>query len=207
MTVSEIVLREAQGAGRRVRLTEGQHFLRLGQEVTDFAVVLSGCLRVFTSGENGREITLYHVSAGECCMINVLSLLGGTGCPATAVVEEDAEAIVVPGNVFRSWMDRRADIRTYVFGLMATRVASMMSLVEEIAFQRLDCRLAAYLLRRTASGSEVVATHDTIAAELGTAREVVSRLLKSFERQGVVQLARGSIKVASPEFLRELAGG
>jgi CRP/FNR family transcriptional regulator, anaerobic regulatory protein len=203
----EFLAREVRTRGRRVGLDSGQYFLHCGQEVADFAVLRSGLLRVFTQGDNGREITLYSVGPGECCLINVLCLIGGMRCPAAAVAEEPVEAVVFPGRTFLSWLEERADVRAYVFGLMASRVGSMMALVEEVAFQRLDCRLAGYLWQRAARGPEIATTHDAVAAELGTAREVVSRLLKSFERQGAVFLARGSITVTDPGYLQRLAGG
>jgi CRP/FNR family transcriptional regulator len=89
---------------------------------------------------------------------------------------------------------------------MAGRVTGMMALVEEVAFQRLDCRLAAYLLQRGAAGDRLNLTHEAVAADLGTAREVVSRLLKAFERQGAVQLSRGAITLQDRGVLEQLGG-
>ena len=98
-------------------------------------------------------------------------------------------------------------MRSFVFGITANRVGSMMALIEEVAFQRLDCRLAGYLVQRAANGATITTTHDAIAADLGTAREVVSRLLKSFERQNAVSLARGAVTVTDVAVLERLAGG
>jgi len=202
--VPEFIAQEMARAGRSVRLRSGQFFLRPGAEVDAFAIVQRGGLRVFTAGAGGREITLYGVERGQCCMINVLCLISGMKSPAYAVAEEDVEAAAFPRSLFLHWLDTRADVREFVFGIMAGRVASMMALVEEVAFQRLDCRLASYLLQKGESDPQINLTHEVIASDLGTAREVVSRLLKSFERQGLVELARGRISLTDPGNLRDL---
>ncbi|MEZ4388153.1 MAG: Crp/Fnr family transcriptional regulator [Candidatus Krumholzibacteriia bacterium] len=203
----DFLLDAASRGGQRVQLDAGRFFIHCGQDVDVFAVVLRGSLRVFVAGENGREITLYGVEPGECCMVNVLCLISGTASPAAAVVDEPVEAVLFPRKAFLEWLHQRADLREFVFGVMACRVTSMMALVEEVAFQRLDCRLAGYLCQRAGSGETIQTTHEAVAADLGTAREVVSRLLKSFERRGAVSLARGSITVREPGFLRDLALG
>jgi CRP/FNR family transcriptional regulator len=206
----EFLAREMRRGGRRVRLAAGREFFAAGQDVDVFAVLETGSLRVYTMGGNGREITLYCVEPGQCCMINVLCLIAGISSPATAVAEEPVEAVLFPRRVFLDWLARQEDLRAFVFGIVATRVGAMMALIEEIAFQRLDCRLAGYLHQRATrapAGDEITTTHDAIAADLGTAREVVSRLLKSFERQGAIKLGRGSIAVCKPEFLASLARG
>jgi CRP/FNR family transcriptional regulator, anaerobic regulatory protein len=199
--------REVRRAGRHVRLEAGEYFLQCGQQVEDFALLLDGRLRVFRTGANGRKITLYGVDPGECCLINVLCLLAGIRSLATAVAEEPSRAVLFPGSTFLSWLAQRADVRSYVFGMLASRYGSMMALVEEVVFERLECRLAGYLCARATAGGEIALTHDAIAADLGTAREVVSRLLKTFERQGAVALARGSVTVTNPSVLHDVTGG
>lgn len=201
-------LRElARQPGATVRLAAGDMFIRPGQDVDTFAVVLSGSLRVYQMGENGREITLYGVDPGECCLINVLCLISGDASPAAAVAQEPVEALVAERSGFLHWLDQRADFRRFVFGTMTDRMTTMLALVEEVAFRRLDCRLAAYLANGSDGPRTVTATHDAIAADLGTAREVVSRLLKSFERQGAIDLGRGAIKVKDPALLKRIALG
>lgn len=207
VTMPEFLAADAQRRGRRVSLAVGQHLLHCGQGVDVFAVLVRGVLRVYANGANGREITLYSVAPGECCMINVMCLIAGVRCPAAAVAEEPAAVILFPRRTFLDWLDQRTDFRAYVFGIMADRVGAMMALVEEVAFQRLDCRLAAYLCQRAGGDGRLATTHDAIAADLGTAREVVSRLLKSFERRGAVALGRGSIRVKNATCLRDLAVG
>jgi CRP/FNR family transcriptional regulator len=205
-TLPEFLDRERRRSGQRVTLEPGQFFFHAGHHLEHFAVLETGSLRVFTMGANGREITLYCVEPGECCMVNVLSLISGTASPATAVAEAPVTAVVYPRRIFLDWIEQREDLRRFVFGIMASRVASMMTLVEEVAFQRLDCRLAGYLLGKASGGQVIELTHEAIAADLGTAREVVSRLLKSFERQEALSLSRGRVQVRNADFLRQLSG-
>jgi len=202
--VPEFIAREMTRHGQRVRLDAGRFFLRPGAAVDLFAVVESGGLRVFTAGDSGREITLYAVDPGACCMINVLCLISGMKSPAYAVAESATDAFAVPRSLFLHWLDERPDVREFVFGIMAGRVAGMMALVEEVAFQRLDCRLASYLVQKGHGEPELALTHETIASDLGTAREEVSRLLKAFERQGLVELSRGRIVLRDADTLRGL---
>lgn len=205
--VPEFIQTQVARCGKRVRLEAGTHFLRPGGEVDLFAVVEEGSLRVFTAGMEGREITLYNVDPGECCLINVLCLISGMNSPAYAVADEPLTAVAFPRSNFLHWLAEREDVRQFVFGIMAGRVTGMMALVEEVAFQRLDCRLAAYLLQRSPAGDTLTLTHEAVAADLGTAREVVSRLLKAFERQGAVRLSRGAITLQDRGVLQRLCCG
>lgn len=183
----------------------GTRYLQIGATVETFALVTEGLLRVFRADENGREITLYTVGPGECCIINVLSLLSNRTSIAEAVVEEPSQALIYPGGRFRHWMAKHESMRSFVFGLLTDRVDGMMALIEEVAFRRMDRRLASYLLDRSRRGEshEIRLTHETVAAELGTAREVISRLLKAFERKGAVALGRGLIQILDEDALRD----
>ena len=194
-----------------VHLEAGAYFLREGDLCTQFAIVVSGKMRVFILGETGHEITLYHVGPGEACPLNVSCILSNRPVPAMAQVEEAVEAIVLPAAVFRRWIAEHEALRTFVFEMFSTRLTEVMSLVEEITFRRMDQRLAR-CLQGHFSGAEapagsVVITHAEIAADLGTAREVVSRLLKEFERLGAISLSRGRITMTNAERLRDIASG
>lgn len=203
-------LREAFAAsGSVVRLRAGEFFLREGDACGQFAVVVSGRLRVFKLAESGHEITLYHVGPGEACPLNVACILSDRPVPAMAVAEEDSEAVVTSAATFRRWVAEHEPLRTFVFQMFSSRLAEVMSLVEEVAFRRMDQRLAHRLLElfhpdADARGS-VAITHAELAADLGTAREVVSRLLKEFERLGAIELARGHIQLRSHARLAGLA--
>src|SRR5262245_50420051 len=134
--------RDFTAAASIVHLEAGAYFLREGDTCAHFALLVSGRMRVFKLGESGHEITLYHVGPGEACPLNVSCILSGRPVPAMARVEENVEAVVVPVSKFRTWMAQHEPIRAFVFEMFATRISEMMSLVEEVAFRRMDQRLA-----------------------------------------------------------------
>jgi|SRR5882672_3389291 len=197
-------------AATLVHLEAGEYFLREGDMCAHFAVLVSGKMRVLKLGESGHEITLYHVAAGEACPLNVSCILSGRPVPAMARVEERVEAILVPAATFRVWIAEYESLRKFVFQMFSSRLTEVMSLVEEVAFRRMDQRLARRLVELLVdddSGGSVEITHAELAADLGTAREVISRLLKEFERLGAIRLARGRIMTQDGAVLRGLASG
>jgi CRP/FNR family transcriptional regulator, anaerobic regulatory protein len=203
------IRREVIDHATAVRLEAGQLFFCEGQVCAYVALVGSGSLRVFKTGTNGRELTLYHVHQGETCLVNVLSAFRQVPAPAAAVAESVVEALAFPAELFRRWVQQEPALQDYVFESIARRMVGVMTLVEEVTFQKMDRRLAELLLRLSERPGgrlrELPATHEQLAAELGTVREVVSRLLKEFERAGAVSLGRGHIEVCDPESLRRLA--
>ena len=186
-------------------LPVGAFYVHEGDRPEHLALVAEGRLRVYKTAESGREITLYHVGPGECCLLNITCLLSHVPCPASAVVIEPLEAALVPADRFRAWMATDPEVREYVFAKLSSQIADMMALVEEVSFASMDRRLAGFLLthapQRDGIVPQLAMTHDQIARELGTAREVVSRLLKEFERRGAVELARGRIRIADRKAL------
>ena len=180
-----------------VRLPEGQYVARQGQRCSQFALILSGSLRVYQLSENGREVTLFHVHAGESCILSASSILSEAPFPASAVTESEVLALMVEATVLRKRVAEREAWRTYVFGLLAQRMSSVMLLLEDVAFGRLDQRLARHLLANGGASGTVRSTHQTIATELGTSREVISRVLKDFEKQGRISLGRGRIDIVN----------
>lgn len=186
---------------RLARLSSRAFFFRQGQRIDRLGFVGSGSLRVFRVGESGREITLYHVKAGETCLVNLLSVVLRQEACATAQAEGEVVAAILPGNLARSWIRSSDAFRNLAFASLGRRLIDVMTLVEEIAFRKMDQRLADFLRQRATSDSRIESTHEAIAAELGTAREVVSRLLASFSQQGAISMARGSIRITQPELL------
>jgi CRP/FNR family transcriptional regulator len=194
--------RELVHVARPASLSAGAPFYAEGDELPYFALVLSGRLRVYKTSESGREMTLYHVEKGEPCLINMLCVFLGRPAMVSADAETDVEALLVSGETFRGLVKRSDGMRAFVFESMAERVVSVMTLTEEIVFRKTDERLADYLGRRFRSAEEIVVTHEEIAADLGTAREVVSRLLKELERAGALTLGRGRIRLRNAAALR-----
>lgn len=202
------LVEEMERAASTVRVARGTFYCHVGDACKGVALLERGDIRVFKTGPTGREITLYHVSPGQTCLLTLNGALTGEPYPADALVEEDVEAAVLPVAQFRSWMDRHPSFRLFVFRSMAERIADLMSLVDEVAFGKLNQRLAEFLLAgfspAATPGAVLQVTHDQIAAELGSAREVISRLLKDFERQGALRLGRGKLELQDESRLRSL---
>jgi CRP/FNR family transcriptional regulator len=165
-------------------------------------LVLSGSIRVSKRTENGREIRLYGVNPGELCIVTVSCLLGASAYPATGIAESEIAALALPRALFLRLLAEHPPFRDAAFSLFADRLTGLMELVEEVAFHKLDQRLAAWLATR---GPTILASHQVIAQELGSVREIVSRLLKQFEEQQLVRLGRERIEVLDPLALTQLA--
>lgn len=193
-------------SAREAALPAGADFCREGDEAAELALVGSGDIRVFKTSLTGREIALYHVQEGGACLVNMLSVFLARPAMASARIEVAIEAVVIPAAVFRALLSSSSTVREFVFEAMAVRLIDVMTLIEEIAFRRMDERLAEYLEQRFdhrgAGPRQIAVTHEEIARELGTAREVISRLLKELERAGAVRLARGSIELRDDAALR-----
>ncbi len=182
--------------GAVAELQKGALIFDEGAACTNLAIVLSGKVRVFKLSESGREITIYRINEGESCILTISSILSDLKFPATAVVEEDLTALMLPSNVFKELVDIDEKWRNYTFRLVNQRLANVITIVEEVAFGRMDERIAEFLMSKINDNNyELNITHKQIADELGTHREVVSRILKDFEKAGFIQLARNRIKV------------
>ena len=172
-----------------------------GDVCPKLSVVLSGGVRVYKVGESGREITLYRIEPGESCILTASCILSQTQFPALAVVEKDVRAALIPASILRTWVNKYEQWRVYIFKLMSSRLADVIATVEEIAFRRVDVRIAELLAGLAKEQVPLAMTHQEIADELGTAREVVSRILKDFERAGLISLSRGTIVLENKQAL------
>jgi CRP/FNR family transcriptional regulator len=207
-TGSEPLRHELETHGSQVQLAQGEMFVRHGERCDHYALVGQGRLRVFATNELGREITFYYVTPGDTCLLSAACLVSGAPLPASARADAPVVALLYTGDVFRRWLDEYPTVREHVLRQIATHMTDMMSLVTDVAFLSMDKRLASWLagrFRETEAGEpSIFATHEKIAAEIGTAREVVSRLLKEFERQGIVTLSRSQVTLRDAEALRRL---
>lgn len=168
--------------------------------------VVGGCIKIFKLSPEGREITLFRVTQGECCIMSAACILGGRPFPAMAVAEEAVTAVALPGAAFAYFFGNSLELRQFVMGMFAGRFEAMAMLVEEVTFNRMDKRLAKFLVLDR-QREKLETTHEAIASELGTAREVVSRLLSDFQKKGYVRLSRGGLTVEDAPALRRLAEG
>jgi CRP/FNR family transcriptional regulator len=186
-----------------VDLPAGTALFGAGSPCRQFPFVLRGSIRVSKVGE-GRELQLYRVGPGESCVLTSSCLMGNSDYPASGTVEADARLVVLSHAAFDVLMARHAPFRQYVFGLFADRLADLMGLVEAVAFHKLDRRVAAALLGH---GRTVSLTHQQLADEVGSVREIVTRVLRVFADEGSVRLGRGSIEITDAGALRRIASG
>lgn len=187
----------------KVTLPAGRFICSEGDRCAQVPILLKGSARVYKTGAAGREITLYRIEPGETCILTASCVISGTDFPAYAVTDQECEAWVIPAPTFAAWIDRFQPWREFIFNLLSRRFASLIEVVEEVAFRRLDSRVASYLIQASGDGPEIHATHEAIAFDLGSSREVISRVLKEFEREGMVMLARGHVTVVDPDGLGE----
>jgi len=190
---------------RPMAASAGTRIFGEGSPCSAYLILLAGQLRVQKVGESGREIVLYRVEPGETCIVTTACLMGGTDYDAEGIAETDIRAQALPAPAFRDLLAQSASFRDFVFRTYGTRISSLLMLIEEVAFGRIDQRLAACLLQIGKGRDTVDATHQELATELGTAREVVSRQLKEFERSGWVELGRGHLRLLNPRALDQLA--
>lgn len=177
-----------------------------GAPCNAFILVISGGVRVYQLDADGNEIVLYRLGPGSICILTTLALLASDAYSAFAITETPVQAIALPAATFNDLMARSAQFRSFVFGAQAARMADLMAVIQNVAFASIESRLAARLLTLAGGGSELSITHQQLAAEIGSAREVVSRQLKAFERRGWVSLGRGRVELRNAAPLRAAAG-
>lgn len=187
-----------------VDIPVGHALFHPGDAVRGFVIVLSGRIDVFLTGPSGRDILLYAVEPGQSCVQSTLGLLGGEDYSGEALTRTDCHLVLVPKDRFMHLMASDEAFRGFVFRAFAARMQSMMHLLENVAFTRVEARLAACLLDRAQQG-RVQATHAEIATMIGSAREVVSRRLDALARRGLVRLERGTVTLCDIPTLQSLA--
>ena len=195
--------RELARHARIVRLPKGEMVFHEGDVCDSFLLVVSGCLKVQKIASDGREIVLYRVEKGEECTLTSACLLGGHNHAAEAVAETESEVLLLPRISFFQLLEHQPQFRSIIFKNIEHGMSGLLDLVQEVAFDQMDHRLAAALLKQS-HDAIVKTTHHELASDLGTAREVISRLLKEFEHHGWVKLNRGSIEIVDKEALTEL---
>ncbi len=168
-----------------------------------FPLVLEGEIKVSRQSSDGRTLELYRVVAGELCLVSSACLFRNQPLMADGITTKPSSLLVIPPKLFTQWLEN-ASFRNEVLGLFAERMADLTGLIDAVAFHKLDQRLAGALLGR---GQDLTLTHQQLADELGTVREIISRLLRRFEREGWVELAREHIHIRNSAALRAIAAG
>jgi CRP/FNR family transcriptional regulator, anaerobic regulatory protein len=195
--------------GRRLQLPDGSRIFAPGDRSEGFVLLLRGTVRVEHTGSSGRSVVLYRVGPGDSCVMTTSCLLSGTAYDAYGYTEGEVEAIILPATAFRTLIEDDAAFRDLALGTFSRRIIELVEVIDELLLHRVDLRVAGWLAERAATSTattvSIATTHQAIAAELGTAREVVSRILKDFERRGWLTITRGAIELLEPAALRRFA--
>lgn len=198
--LARVLARHSRIAGFK----RGEVLFGEGDVCDSFIHVVSGSLKVRKLTPDGHEIVLYRVESGQECNLSSTCLLGGHHYPAEAVAESEGEVLLLSRNRFFQLIDQQPLFRSKVFKNIEHGMSDLLDLVQEVAFDHMDHRLAVALLKQSHGDAVIKTTHHELALDLGTAREVVSRLLKEFERQGWIKLRRGMIEIVDQDALAKL---
>jgi len=204
--ISNVQLRTELEQLKVMDIEKGKILFREGDVCQGYVLVISGSVSVHKMDAEGHEILLYRVANGQTCMLTTICLLGMQSYPADGVAETDLQLVMLPSRFFERLLKESETFRRYAMSHIASRICDMMLLIEDVAFGRMDMRLARLLLHRVSlEGESIHCTHQELASELGTAREVISRMLKRFELNGWVKLSRGVFHVQDAAALEKLA--
>lgn len=199
--VRDILVRQSQ----IVTVPEGAVIFGPGKAPENLLLLLDGTVRVQQVSESGREIVLYRVHSGESCVLTTACLLAYEDYSAEGVAETDVRAVAVPRGVFEDLIAQSKTFRRFVFTAYSRRITDLFFVIEEVAFRRVDIRLAQKLLALSRDSDRLSVTHHQLATELGSAREVISRQLQEFRRRGWVALSRGTVTILDRPALETLA--
>jgi CRP/FNR family transcriptional regulator len=202
---NDAVVHQLMDKAALLEMPPGAAAFHQGDACSNYLLVVEGTVKVLTRAENGREIVLYRLGSGDSCVLTTSCLFGNRNYPAEGLTETNVRVLAIPAKDFERALQQSSAFRDFVFSSFSSHVASLITLVEEVAFGRMDIRLARHLLKRVGAGKQLQTTHQQLATELGSAREVISRQLKDFELQGWVKLHRGSIEITDPEGLNKLS--
>lgn len=180
-------------------IEKGEIILKEKSYINVIPLVIEGNIKVRKTDEKGKEIILYHIISGESCILSITSCLNDKQSNAEAITEEKTKLIVVPATLVKEWMDKYKSWRKFVVNLYYNRLDGLLSLVDSISFKQTDTRLIEKLKELQKEHGEIIPiTHQSLANEIGTAREVISRLLKTLEKEGMITLERGTIQILKP---------
>ena len=197
----------------KAELTEGSKIVSVpagtlifapGQSADNLLLLLEGTVRVQHRSDTGREVFLYRVHSGESCVLTTACLLADEDYSADGIAETDVRAVAIPRATFDALAGRSPVFRRFVFQAYSQRITDLFALIDDIVFQRMDVRLAGRLLELADKAGVVRATHQVLASELGTAREVISRTLSEFQRRGWVEQSRGEVRLVHSDALAQM---
>jgi len=189
----------------RVELPADTVIFRHGDRCDHFVMLVSGHVKVVARSPAGRELLLYRINHQGTCVLTTSCLLGNEHYPAEGIAETDVVAYLLPRSVFQQALDRSPALRTFIFDSYAERLSGLIHLVQAVSFESVEQRLVGHLLQRADESGVVKESHQLIADELGTAREVVSRKLQQLAQQGLVELGRGKVILLDAEALKNFS--
>ncbi|MEP3331854.1 Crp/Fnr family transcriptional regulator [Sedimentitalea sp.] len=190
---------------RVIQLKKGQQVFGPSNIPDSLFFLYEGRIRVSQTSDNGREIVLYRVDAGDSCVLTTACMLAEEAYNAEGIAETDITAVVLPKPAFDQLAAEEDAFRNFVFAAYSRRLIDLLRVVDDVAFGRLDMRLAARLLELAGDRKEIPATHQQLASELGTAREVISRVLQDFQKREMIAQSRGRITMLDKAALATLA--
>lgn len=189
---------------RIISVPAGTQVFAPGQSADSLLLLLDGTVRVQQRSDTGREVILYRVNAGESCVLTTACMLAFEDYSADGVAETDVRAVSIPRQTFDDLVARSPVFREFLFTAYSRRITDLFALIDDIVFQRMDVRLATRLVELADTDGVVHATHASLATELGTAREVISRILSEFQRRGLIEQARGEVRLTGRAGLETL---
>ena len=195
------------GAASRQSVKKGTVLHNGSADCTGLLLVCSGQLRAYILSEEGREITLYRLFEMDICLFSASCMMHSIQFDITIEAERDTDFWLIPTEVYKRMMETSAPLANYTNEIMASRFSEVMWLMEQIMWKSFDQRLAAFLLEEAGleGSNQLKLTHEIIGNHLGSAREVVTRMLRYFQNEGMVKLSRGTVEILDPEKLRHLA--
>ena len=203
--INDAVINDLMDTAGSINMPAKTTAFHQGDACSNYLLILSGSIKVMTRAENGREIVLYRLGDGDSCVLTTSCLFGNARYPAEGISETDVTALAIPAARFNQAIQHSKPFREFVFNSFSSHLSSLISLVEEVTFGRLDIRLARHLLKSCNNDARLEITHQQLATELGSAREVISRLLKDFESRGWLKLHRGSLEILDKQSLENIS--
>ena len=192
------LLQKVEQTSRFLQVEAGRELFREGSPCVQYPLLIQGVIRATKCSPDGHEILLYRLNPGESCVITVVALLGETPYPAVGSAETDLSLFGIPRPLFLELILKSPPFRVFVFEALSQRMAHLMALIDDVAFRRVDQRLASRLLHHP---EPLTVTHQMLADELGTTREVVSRTLEGFQESGMLRLGRKRIEILDRQAL------
>jgi len=201
-TADDSLLREVAECSVLKTIPKGQQIAYQGMSSEWFFIVIKGDIRVYKMNEAGKEITLFNITDNESCILTIFSILSQADYPAFASTQSELQALMIPASHFKRWVDEHSVLRDHIFLSLSGRLTDILNTVDQVIFQRMDSRIAKFLLAKCSDMSpQVKITHEQLSLELGTNRVVVSRILETFAAEGAIKLTRGCITLLNKAHL------